>query len=157
MRSVHQLATACACGLALLQGGAALAQSGALTQLPGTAACVSEGGSDGICAEGVALNAPVIVAVSPDGRNVYAATFGSSSVAVFARDRRTGALTQLPGTAACISEDGTGGACLDGVALEGTRTVALSRDGRNAYVTSFVSDAVAVFARDRSGRTLAAR
>src|SRR5690606_16508298 len=68
MRSAHQLATACVC-LALSQGGVALAQSGALTQLPGTDACVSEDGTGGACAEGVALSTAVGVAVTADGRN----------------------------------------------------------------------------------------
>jgi DNA-binding beta-propeller fold protein YncE len=69
-------------------------------------------------------------------------------VAAFARDRRTGALTQLPGTDACVSEDGAGGACADGVGLIVADSVAVSRDGRNVYVAS-EGNAVAVFARDR--------
>ncbi|MGH6913248.1 MAG: hypothetical protein ACREH3_06030, partial [Geminicoccales bacterium] len=90
-------------------------------------------------------------------RNVYVTANASDSVTAFARDRRTGALTQLSGTDACVSEDGTGGACADGVTLAGARQVAISRDGRNAYVTSFRSNAVAVFARDRKGHFLAVR
>ena len=92
-------------------------RTGALTQLPGTDACVSEDGTGGDCADGVALDCPQGVAVSPDGRNVYVASSSAHAVAVFARDRRTGALTQLAGTDACVSEDGTGGDCADGVAL----------------------------------------
>ena len=124
-------------------------RTGALTQLPGTDACISEDGTGGACADGVALDTPRGATVSGDGRNVYVASDDSSAVAVFARDRRTGALTQLPGTDACVSEDGTGGDCADGVALNRAESVAVSRDGRSVYVTAGASNAVAVFARDR--------
>ena len=42
--------------------------------------------------------------MSPDGLNVYVASYDSSSVAVFVRDFATGALTQLAGTAGCLAE-----------------------------------------------------
>ncbi|MEJ7656710.1 MAG: hypothetical protein WKF33_06755 [Thermoleophilaceae bacterium] len=67
------------------------------------------------------------------------------------RDRRTGGLTQLPDPDGCVSESGSGGQCEDGKALRGAASVTVSPDGRNAYVASLVSDAVAAFARDRSG------
>jgi DNA-binding beta-propeller fold protein YncE len=35
------------------------------------------------------------VSVSPDGKNVYAASFWSSAISIFARDPTTGAITQL--------------------------------------------------------------
>ena len=127
-------------------------QTGALTQLAGTDACVSDDGGDihgGVCADGVALDAAEDVTVSPDGKNVYVASFVSDAVAVFARDRRTGVLTQLTGTDACISETGTDGACTDGVALDDAICVSVSPDGKNVYVASSSSNAVAVFARDR--------
>ena len=57
----------------------------------------------------------------------------------------TGALAQKPGAAGCVSDDGTGGACQDGRALDDARGVAASADGRSVYVASFVADAVAVF------------
>ena len=131
-------------------GSSAVAQTGALTQLPGTDACVSEDGTGGDCADGVGLAGSLGVAVSNDGSNVYVAAQESSAVSVFARDRRTGALTQLAGTDACVSEDGTGGDCADGVGLIGPRDVTVSRNGRNVYVAS-VGSGVAVLARDRAG------
>ena len=54
--------------------------------------------------EGVGLDGPSSVAVSPDGRTVYVTSFGSASVAVLARNRTTGALRQLAGPAGCLSE-----------------------------------------------------
>src|SRR5919106_452945 len=130
MRSDLILSSACVLGLFFWSGDSAVAETGVLTQLPEPDACVSEGGTEGACAEGVALNAVVGVAVSPDGRNVYVTSFPEDSVAVFARDRRTVALTQLPGTDACVSETGSDGACADGVALRGVQDVVVSKDGR---------------------------
>jgi DNA-binding beta-propeller fold protein YncE len=153
MRSDWIISSACVLGLALLSGGSAVAQTGALTQLPGTDACVTEDGFFGDCADGVALNTPFILAVSPDGRNVYVAS--GDGVAVFARDRRTGALTQLPGTDACVTEDGSGGDCAAGVGLLQVASVTVSPDGRNVYAASFDIQAVAVFARDHRTGALA--
>jgi 6-phosphogluconolactonase (cycloisomerase 2 family) len=124
-------------------------KTGALTQLAGTAGCISDSGTAGACVNGVGLDFATSVAVSPNGKNVYATAAGSNAVTVFARDIRTGALTQLAGTAGCISEDGTGGLCTDGQALLGAFAVVVSAEGKNVYVASRDSNAVAVFARDR--------
>jgi 6-phosphogluconolactonase (cycloisomerase 2 family) len=123
-------------------------RTGALAQLAGTAACVSDSGTAGACANGVALDFPTSVAVSPNGKNVYVTSAGSNAIAVFARDVGTGALTQLAGTAGCVSTDGTGGACATGAALGGAFAVAVSQNGKNVYVAARDSNAIAVFARD---------
>ena len=44
----------------------------------------------------------------------------------FDRDTTTGALTPLAGTAGCVSETGTAGACADGRALDGAVMVTVS-------------------------------
>ncbi|MCI0634815.1 MAG: lactonase family protein, partial [Actinobacteria bacterium] len=49
---------------------------------------------------------------------------------------------------ACISEDGTGGTCTDGHALDGAVVSASSPDGKSIYVASESSDAVVHFARN---------
>src|SRR6478735_7036341 len=59
-----------------------------------------------------------------------------------------GELQQKSGTTGCISETGTGGSCQDGTALARPFGLAVSPDGRNVYVTSNDSNAVAVFDRD---------
>ena len=120
---------------------------GALTQLDGEDGCVNVDAEEG-CADGRALDNPDQVAVSPDGKSVYVTSSGAGAVAVFARDRRTGALSQLDGEDGCVDNEGEEG-CADGRALFGASGVAVSRDGRNVYVASPSSDAVAVFARDR--------
>ena len=83
--------------------------------------------------------------MSPDGQSVYVVSQSSGAAAVFERDPATGALAQKPGTAGCVSDDGTGGACQDGRELDDARGVAASEDGKSVYVASFESDAVAVF------------
>ena len=136
------------CIFGLIFAAAALAVTGDLTQKPGTAGCISETGTAGACTDGKALDGALSVTVSPDGASAYAASQFSDAVAVFDRNTTTGALTQKPGTAACISETGTGGACTDGVALAAASSVTVSPDGTSAYVASVSDDAVAVFDRD---------
>jgi DNA-binding beta-propeller fold protein YncE len=125
-----------------------------LMQLPGSAGCISETGSEGTCVDGVALEFARSIAISPDGRNVYVASFVSDAIAVFDRDRSTGALTQKAGLEGCLSETGTEGICTDAKALDGPWSLALSPDGASAYVASFESGAIAVFDRDRSNGSL---
>jgi DNA-binding beta-propeller fold protein YncE len=129
--------------------------TGVLTQKPGTAGCVSEDGSGGACQDGSALDAAADVAVSPDGTSVYVASLLSDAVAILDRDPATGVLTEKPGEAGCVSEDGTGGACQNGSALDGAFGVAASPDGTGVYVASGFSDAVAVFDRDPATGALA--
>jgi len=136
--------------VAASQGVAVFARdrrTGALTQLYGKDGCVHNEGADG-CADGRALGEGVSVAVSPDGSNVYVA---AEAVAVFDRDRRTGALTQLRGRRGCVNNDGEG-RCTDGRALAVANDVAVSSDGRSVYVATL--QGVAVFARNRRRGTL---
>jgi DNA-binding beta-propeller fold protein YncE len=121
--------------------------TGALTQPAGTAGCVSETGA-GPCADGHALKATYGVAVSADGKNVYVASNVDSpvnavgAVVRFNRSTTTGAITQPPGTAGCVSETGAG-TCADGHALKGVSGVAVSADGKSVYVAAGNSSAVA--------------
>lgn len=127
--------------------------TGELTQLGGTAGCISDTGNSGACAVGTALDGPSAVTVSRDGKFVYVAAATSDAVAVFARDKATGALAQLAGPAGCVSETGTGGLCADGRGLGAAGSLVLSSDGKNLYVASSQSDAVAAFSRDaKTGR-----
>jgi DNA-binding beta-propeller fold protein YncE len=82
---------------------------------------------------------------------VYVAAGGSSALAVFARNRRTGALRQLRGSQGCISQR-PGGGCAVGRALNEPVAVAVSPDGERVYVAGrrFPSG-VAVLDRGRGG------
>jgi DNA-binding beta-propeller fold protein YncE len=120
--------------------------TGAISQPTGTAGCVSEFGA-GPCADGHALDGPVGVEVSPDGKNVYVASPYSDAVVRFNRNTTTGAIFQPVGAAGCVSETGAG-PCADGHALNGANRVAASPDGKNVYVTA--SDIYAVVRLNRS-------
>jgi DNA-binding beta-propeller fold protein YncE len=138
----------------LVMTASALAATGDLTQPAATSSCWSEGGAgQGPCADGRALISAQSVAISPDGKNVYVASPSSDAVAVFSRNLTTGVLTQLASTAGCVSETGSG-PCADGRALDGANAVAVSPDGKNVYVASTASDAVARFNRNATTGTL---
>ncbi len=124
------------------------ASTGRLRQGSGAAGCIAAGGSRG-CATGHALNGPNSVAVSPDGRNVYATSLISDAVAVFRRNRSTGALSQRRGTSGCVAGRAIP-ACAAGRALNGPDVVTVSPDGHNVYVGAFAGNAVAVFSRAAS-------
>jgi DNA-binding beta-propeller fold protein YncE len=98
--------------------------------------CVSSDGTDagsGSCETRATLQTPTDVIVSPDGRNVYAAA--DKGITVFNRDLATGLLSQPAGTAACVSEDGSGGACVNGKAVDNPEELAISPDGASVYAT----------------------
>jgi 6-phosphogluconolactonase (cycloisomerase 2 family) len=127
--------------------------TGALNQLPGSAGCITSGTASG-CAPGIALGDAWSVAVSPDGANVYVMSDVGNSVAVFSRDASTGALTQLPGTAACVSTTGSGGMCTPDPVLTRARSAAFSPGGANIYIASLSPGAVVAFSRSSSNGAL---
>lgn len=91
---------------------------------------------------------PHALAITPDARTIYALAYGSDSIVVLIRDRRTGALWQIAGRNGCIAggnrrENDTLN-CAVGRALETPWTLKLSPDGRNLYVLS--DNGIAVFA-----------
>src|SRR5262249_56179306 len=75
--------------------------------------------------EGVALDAVIWLALSPDGAHLYAASARDGAVAAFARDPGTGSLTFVQAL-----RNGVGGV----VGLTGARAVVASPDGRHVYV-----------------------
>ncbi|HVS99612.1 MAG TPA: beta-propeller fold lactonase family protein [Solirubrobacterales bacterium] len=125
--------------------------TGALRQLPGKAGCVAalvaKGKATGRCGLAIGLIGPNSVAVSPDGRSVYATSHEGSSVTTFHRNRLTGALTQLPPSASgCISGLPIP-TCTAGRAVKGPDVVVVSPDGKNVYVGAFDGNAVVSFSR----------
>lgn len=128
--------------LALLLAGQANAAP--ITKLEGTAGCVVDSGSqqEGTsCTAARALKDVTDVAVSPDGKFAYSASFSSNAVNAFRRDPQTGALQQLPGVLGCIASgpqpDPT---CATGRGIVGPTAIAMSPDGKNVYVTGFDLD-----------------
>ena len=124
----------------------AAAPAGWLVQPKGEAGCIHARGTNR-CARARAVTSPEDVAISPDGRHVYVAAYGSNAVAVFARNRRTGELEQLSRRRGCVRHE-RGGSCASARALANPTAIALSADGKNVYVTSAGSDALTVFARN---------
>ena len=124
------------------------ARTGKLTQRSGAAGCIAAKGASG-CGKARGLNGPNSVALSADGKNVYAPSLVSDAVTVFRRNRSTGALTQLPGSSGCVANRATPG-CATGRALDGPDVLTVSPDGKNVYVGAFVGNALAVFARNAS-------
>jgi DNA-binding beta-propeller fold protein YncE len=130
---------------------AASAPVGRLVQPRGHDGCIHRKGINR-CAKGRFITSPEDVVVSPDGRYVYVASFGNHAIASFARNRRTGVLTQLPGRRGCVHHqpaDPRPGACVRARALGGPAALALSPGGANLYVAAAGSDALSVFARNR--------
>jgi DNA-binding beta-propeller fold protein YncE len=120
-----------------------------LSQAEGTAGCIASAGAEG-CAPGRGLVGPVDLAITRDGRNVYAAASIGDAIAILGRNRATGVLSQASGRAGCISQGGTGGRCLPGRALDEVWGVAVSPDGRNVYAVSAKVNMLGVMARDPS-------
>jgi DNA-binding beta-propeller fold protein YncE len=127
------------------------ARTGRLTQGAGATGCIAANGSGG-CAIGLGLEGPNSVAVSADGKNVYATSLNSNAIDILRRNPATGALTQAEG--GCIANVPTSG-CSTGRALDGPDVVTVSPDGLNVYVGSFKGNSIAVFTRDPSTGSLA--
>jgi DNA-binding beta-propeller fold protein YncE len=120
--------------------------TGILAQKEGPAGCLVYLRAVG-CSFGRALVAPEGLAVSPDGRNVYVAAFRTGAIAVLNRGQ-AGSVAQKPGTAGCLAPRSVSG-CTRARALKGVSSIALSPDGRYLYSTSFESDAVDIFRRNK--------
>lgn len=124
-------------------------QSGEIVQV----GCVSANGTSGVdgtegaCVDGDALAGASSVTASPDGRFVYATSYWSSGIAVFAR-AESGRLRQV----GCVRAVKT---CVSARALGGAAELAISPDGRNAYLAAPDAEAVVQFTRDPQSGALA--
>jgi DNA-binding beta-propeller fold protein YncE len=127
--------------------------TGALRQLPAPNACIQEtGSSSSDCARtGPGLTYGGHLLVSPDGKDVYVVGLTQpGSVAEFARDALTGALTQLPAPNACIQETGQTPLNECPSTAKGiyfAQGVVISPDGLNLYISGGGSKDIAEFAR----------
>jgi 6-phosphogluconolactonase (cycloisomerase 2 family) len=123
--------------------------TGALTQFPAPDGCIAENGDGVTCTDAIGLDGPASIAISRTGRQVYVASVIGNTIAIFARNAATGVLTQLAAPAGCVSAMGDGVTCSDANAMFGPTSIALTSNGRHAYVTAANSSAVVVFARDK--------
>ncbi len=125
--------------------------TGALTQLAGTAGCLhdsvtSTSGLQG-CADARGLDGAYSMTLSPDDKSAYVASRVSDSAAGFRRNP-DGTLTQITGTGGCISFAVLPDCGRAGRAFDGAADVAVSPDGRSAYVVSYGGDAVSILSRN---------
>jgi sugar lactone lactonase YvrE len=107
--------------------------------------CIANGGANGCIDPAIdSLSGATGVAVSPDGKSVYVATYAGASVTHLTRDISTGFLTYQ----GCIA-NGSANGCIDPPqdSLAGAFGVAVSPDNQSIYVASVVGD----LARDTSG------
>ena len=134
-----------------IAASAALSATGSVTQFPGKTGCINKDGSSG-CTRGQAVGGLGVVAVSPDGRTVYAAGGVGSrgALVVFARNTVTGSVTQLPGRAGCVLRVRTTG-CSHGPGMETPAAVAISPDGTLVVTAANNGRAIGLFRRDPSG------
>ncbi len=122
-------------------------KNGALRQLPPkSAGCISVLPLPG-CSSGRALLGADVVVISPDAANVYVGAFFGNAVATFARNTKSGVLTQPADSSGCIAEAGKEG-CAVGTALGAVEGLAVSRNGGDVYAASALSNALAVLGRD---------
>ncbi len=121
------------------------ARNGLLQQLNLSAGCLTSI-PQADCGAARALEGATSIAVSPDGLHVYVAAAAAGAVASFAR-QPNGSLVQLVGIAGCVTTTLTPG-CSNAPALAGAGAIAISPDGRFAYVGAAGADAITVFSRD---------
>jgi DNA-binding beta-propeller fold protein YncE len=123
-------------------------ETGALTQLTGGAGCFSNASVSG-CTKGRELGKADAATVSPDGKSVYVPALQTNSVANFTRTPSTGRLAQASGTTGCAVYV-LAVACTLGRTLTVPEGAAVSPDGANVYVASFVPGSIDTFDRDAS-------
>jgi 6-phosphogluconolactonase (cycloisomerase 2 family) len=125
----------------------------ALVNAPGAAAaplefvdCVANGGEHGCAVAKNSLRGAESVVVSPDGHNVYVASYFASSITVFHR-HRAGKLAQVE----CLAEYRQRGCSRmpHGFLLDALNGLAISPDGRDLYAASDYG--LIVFARASDG------
>jgi 6-phosphogluconolactonase (cycloisomerase 2 family) len=116
--------------------------------------CVSDDGTGGSCADIPGSGSPLAeanaVAVSADGRSVDVVSATGDVSHFFAAP---GGQLSWDG---CVSDDGSGGSCADipgsGSPLADADSIALSADGRSAYVGADGSNAISVFSVATQGQ-----
>jgi sugar lactone lactonase YvrE len=131
---------------------AGAASPGGFDQLPNPLGCLQAGSGDP-CTSVANLNGPYRIAISPDGKNLYATSF-SDRITIYDRNTDTGSLKQKPGSAGCISDTGDGTTCADARHLNGPLGLTMTSDGRTLFVAADNANAVLVFSRNTSSGTI---
>jgi len=137
-------------------GAAALSVYGSPRALPGPGGCLrdpsDEPATDQVCPGAAAgLAGAQAVAVSPDGSSVYVAA--GNDVVALARDHANGTLLPAlsPSAGACISSSASSPCATKDGAVSGADALAVSPDGRFAYVGASNTATVSAFLRGPHG------
>jgi 6-phosphogluconolactonase (cycloisomerase 2 family) len=137
------------CLLAPIASAAAASPPGTLAQIGGAGGCVSQQTTLG-CTVANGLDDARAIALSPDGKTLYAVASTAASVTSFSVDPRNGLLQQLNLSAGCLSSAVQTG-CGAARTLTGAAAVAVSPDGLHVYVAAAADGAVDSFARQPNG------
>jgi DNA-binding beta-propeller fold protein YncE len=124
-------------------------RTGQLRQLPPSASGCISGLPIPTCTAGRGMKWPDVVVVSPDGKNVYVGDFAGSGVTSFSRAGQAGALTQLSGTAGCITEAGAEG-CAQGREMNHVEGMAINPSGTTVYSAAAFAGAIGILQRNSS-------
>jgi DNA-binding beta-propeller fold protein YncE len=115
--------------------------------------CIAINGLDGVCAVGVATKGLSGLALSPDGKQLYAAAPGSEAIDVFTAEAG-GALAQT----SCVKSAAPPGLCHSIATLSKPGQLAISPDGKNVYAAdgqaTFSNGQIDVLSRDASSGAL---
>jgi DNA-binding beta-propeller fold protein YncE len=113
--------------------------SGCVSQLPGGGCAALPAGS---------LVGTAGIAVSPDGRSVYATSYGGDTISAFSRTGKGRLSFQQ-----CIADAGAGGCeAPPGEPLRGAGGIAVSPNGGDVYVAAGLSHSISVLSRSPDGR-----
>ena len=116
-------------------------RDGSLTQPRGQAGCVNADGSSN-CATGRGLRGAHSLELDPSGRRALVASeLPTGSLALFAREPRSGRLRQLDGAHGCLNADGAEG-CGVVPALRGAHLIVPAPGWRQIYVPLIDGDGV---------------
>jgi hypothetical protein len=114
--------------------------------------CIATNGDDGSCGVGVAMKGVQALALGPEGKQLYAAAPSSHAVDVFSPGE-AGAITQT----GCVMASPPPGMCTHSRFIDSPSQLAITPDGRNAYVadTGSTGPKIDVLARNAATGQLA--
>ena len=110
--------------------------------------CIAVNGLDGVCTVGTATQGLDDLALSPDGKQLYAAAPGSKAIDVFATGAG-GALTET----SCLKVQAPPGLCGAGKLMSAPDQLAVSPDGQNVYASDSLGSGGSVDVFDRNPTT----
>ncbi|HEY2282813.1 MAG TPA: hypothetical protein VGH60_04600 [Solirubrobacteraceae bacterium] len=128
--------------------------TGILKQLAGEEGCI---GTVAGCAEAKVIEGSESLAISPDGKNVYANSFDNSAIVELERNSTTGALAQLAEPNGCLAREkaGSTASCSLANGIGNPLGVAISPGGEDVYASSSNEDDEAAFTRDAATGVIA--